>query len=50
MTTLQIMKNAKAATQSLMLCEETKKNEILEAMAQSLLAHKEDILNANLID
>ena len=50
MTTLQIMKNAKAATQSLMLCDETKKNEILEAMAQSLLAHKEDILNANLID
>lgn len=39
-----------AATQSLMLCDETKKNEILEAMAQSLLAHKEDILNANLID
>ena len=28
MTTLQIMKNAKAATQSLMLCDETKKNEI----------------------
>ena len=50
MTTLQIMKNAKAATKSLMLCDETKKNEILEAMAQSLLAHKEDILNANLID
>ena len=50
MTTLQIMENAKAAAQSLMLCDETKKNEILEAMAQSLLAHKEDILNANLID
>ncbi len=50
MTTLQIMENAKAATKSLMLCDETKKNEILEAMAQSLLAHKEDILNANLID
>lgn len=50
MTTLQIMKNAKAATQSLMLCDETKKNEILEAMAQSLLAHKEDILNANSMD
>lgn len=39
-----------AATQSLMLCDEAKKNEILEAMAQSLLANKEDILNANLID
>lgn len=39
-----------AATQSLMLCDETKKNEILEAMAQSLLAHKEDILNANSMD
>lgn len=50
MTTLQIMKNAKAATKSLMLCDETKKNEILEAMATSLLAHKEDILNANQID
>ena len=50
MTTLQIMENAKAATQSLMLCDETKKNEILEAMAQSLLAHKEDILNANSMD
>ena len=46
MTTLQIMKNAKAATQSLMLCDETKKNEILEAMAQSLLDHEKDILNA----
>lgn len=47
------MENAKAATQSLMLCDEAKKkkkNEILEAMAQSLLANKEDILNANLID
>ena len=30
MTTLQIMENAKAATKSLMLCDETKKNEILE--------------------
>lgn len=50
MTTLQIMKNAKAATKSLMLCDETKKNEILEAMATSLLAHKQDILNANQID
>ena len=50
MTTLQIMKNAKAATKSLMLCDETKKNEILVAMATSLLVHKQDILNANLID
>ena len=50
MTTQQIMENAKAATQSLMLCDETKKNEILESMAQSLLAHEEDILNANKID
>lgn len=50
MTTLQIMENAKAATQSLMLCDENKKNEILEAMAQSLMAHKEDILNANSMD
>ena len=41
---------SEAATQSLMLCDEAKKNEILEAMAQSLLANKEDILNANLID
>lgn len=40
MTTLQIMENAKAATQSLMLCDETKKNEILESMAQSLLDHE----------
>lgn len=43
MTTLQIMENAKAATQSLMLCDETKKNEILESMAQSLLDHEKDI-------
>ena len=50
MTTLQIMENAKAATKSLMLCDETKKNNILKAMANSLLAHKEDILNANKID
>ena len=50
MTTLQIMKNATAATKSLMLCDETKKNEILVAMATSLLVHKQDILNANLID
>ena len=42
MTTQDIMRNAKNATKSLMLCDETKKNEILEAMAQSLLAHKED--------
>ena len=41
---------SEAATQSLMLCDEAKKNEILEAMAQSLLANKEGILNANLID
>lgn len=41
---------SEAAAQSLMLCDEAKKNEILEAMAQSLLANKEDILNANLID
>lgn len=39
-----------AATKSLMLCDETKKNEILVAMATSLLVHKQDILNANLID
>lgn len=50
MTTQDIMRNAKNATKSLMLCNETKKNEILESMAQSLLAHKEDILNANQID
>lgn len=50
MTTLQIMENAKAATQSLMLCDETKKNEILESMAQSLLDHEKDVLNANKID
>ena len=50
MTTQDIMRNAKNATKSLMLCDETKKNEILEAMAQSLLAHKEDILNANSMD
>ena len=42
MSTLEIMENAKAATQSLMLCDEKKKNEILESMAQSVLAHKED--------
>lgn len=41
---------SEAATQSLMLCDEAKKNEILEAMAQSLLANKEGILNANLIN
>ena len=50
MTTQDIMRNAKNATKSLMLCDETKKNEILVAMAQSLLTHKEDILNANQID
>ena len=50
MTTQDIMRNAKNATKSLMLCNETKKNEILESMANSLLAHKEDILNANQID
>lgn len=43
MTTQQIMENAKAATQSLMLYDETKKNEILESMAQSLLDHEKDI-------
>lgn len=50
MTTQDIMRNAKNATKSLMLCDETKKNEILVVMAQSLLTHKEDILNANQID
>ena len=43
MTTIQIMENAKAATQSLMLYDETKKNEILESMAQSLLDYEKDI-------
>ena len=40
MTTQDIMRNAKNATKSLMLCDEAKKNEILTSMANSLLAHK----------
>ena len=49
-TTIEIMKQAKAAAPSLAVISEDKKNEAIETMAQELLAAKEEILGANEID
>ena len=49
-TTIEIMKQAKAAAPSLAVIDENKKNEAIETMAQELLAAKEEILKANEID
>ncbi len=49
-TTIEIMKQAKAAAPSLAVIDENKKNEAIETMAQELLAAKEEILGANEID
>ncbi len=49
-TTIEIMKQAKAAAPSLAVISEDKKNEAIETMAQELLAAKEEILKANEID
>ncbi len=46
-TTFEIMKQAKAAAPSLAVIGADKKNEAIEAMAQELLAAKEEILKAN---
>ena len=49
-TTFEIMKQAKAAAPSLAVIGADKKNEAIEAMAQELLAAKEEILKANEVD
>ncbi len=46
-TTFEIMKQAKAAAPSLAVIGADKKNEAIKAMAQELLAAKEEILKAN---
>ena len=50
MTTLEIMKRAKAAAPELAVASTARKNRALERMAESLLAHMPDILAANAQD
>ena len=50
MTTLEIMKRAKAAAPELAVASTAQKNRALERMAESLLAHMPDILAANAQD
>ena len=50
MTTLEIMKRAKAAAPELAVASTAQKNRALECMAGSLLAHTTDILAANAQD
>ena len=50
MTTLEIMKRAKAAAPELAVASTAQKNRALECMAESLLAHMQDILAANAQD
>ena len=50
MTTLEIMKRAKAAAPELAVASTAQKNRALECMAESLLAHTPDILAANAQD
>ena len=50
MTTLEIMKRAKAAAPELAVASTVQKNRALECMAESLLAHTPDILAANAQD
>ena len=50
MTTLEIMKRAKAAAPELAVASTAQKNRALERMAESLLAHTPDILAANAQD
>ncbi len=50
MTTLEIMKRAKAAAPELAVASTAQKNRALECMAESLLAHMPDILAANAQD
>ena len=50
MTTLEIMKRAKAAAPELAVASTAQKNRALECMAESLLAHPPDILAANAQD
>ena len=49
-TTLEIMKRAKAAAPSLAVIGADKKNEAIEAMAEELLKAEEEILKANAVD
>ncbi|MDD7414113.1 MAG: glutamate-5-semialdehyde dehydrogenase [bacterium] len=50
MTTLEIMKRAKAAAPELAVASTAQKNRALECMAESLLAHTPDIFAANAQD
>ena len=50
MTTLEIMKRAKAAAPELAVASTAQKNRALECMAESLLAHTPDIFTANAQD
>ena len=50
MTTLEIMKRAKAAAPELAVASTAQKNRALECMAENLLAHTPDILAANAQD
>ena len=50
MTTLELMKRAKAAAPELAVASTARKNRALERMAESLLAHMPDILAANAQD
>ena len=50
MTTLEIMKRAKAAAPELAVASTAQKNRALECMAESLLAHTPDIIAANAQD
>lgn len=46
----EIFKNVKAASKSLTLIKDETRNEILQAVAEAILAHKEEILTANRSD
>ena len=46
----EIFKNVKAASKSLTLIKDETRNEILQAVAKAILAHKEEILAANRSD
>ena len=46
----EIFKNVKAASKSLTLIKDETRNEILQAVAEAILAHKEEILAANQSD
>lgn len=50
MTTIEILKKTKEVKNALLTLTEIEKNQVLESMAESLISHTEEILEANSID